>query len=96
VPLRYEDPNADAVARELRRLADLIAGLKGAKSAGGPEPSAHPELKQIAVRLQRIGQALEAGKKSGRATPDQLRRMARNFEGIAEDLEKGATTAARR
>jgi len=95
VPLRYRDANADAVARELRRLADLLLGLQGAKP-GAAEASAHPELKDIAVRLQRIGGALAAGRKSGRITPDQLRRMARNFKGIAEDLEKGATTAARR
>ena len=96
MPLRRRDSNATLVARELRRQARLIEGLKGAKPAGGAEPSAHLELKQIAIRLQRISQALEAGKKSGRTTPAQLRSMARNFEGIAAALEKGATTAASR
>jgi len=96
MPLRHRDANATLVARELRRQADLIEGLQRARPAGGPEPSAHLELKQIAIRLQRISQALDAGRKSGRTTPAQLRSMARNFEGIAEALEKGATTAASR
>jgi hypothetical protein len=96
MPLRRRDSNATLVARELRRQAGLIEGLQGAKPAGGAEPSAHLELKQIAVRLQRISQALQAGKKSGRTTPAQLRSMARNFEAIAAALEKGAATAARR
>jgi len=52
-------------------------------------------LKQIAVRLQRIGNTLEAGKRAGRTTSAQLRSVARNFEGIAEALEKGAARAGR-
>jgi hypothetical protein len=96
VPLRRRDSNATLVARELRRQAALIEGLQGATPAGGAEPSAHLELKQIAVKLQRITRALEAGKKSGRTSAAQIRSMARNFEGIAEALEKGATAASRR
>jgi hypothetical protein len=95
VPLVYRDPNATRVAKALRRLADLIESLKGAKPAAGYEPSLHAELKQIAVRLERIGETLEAGKKAGRTTSAQLRSVARNFEGIAEALEKGAGGAGR-
>ncbi len=93
VPLWGGGDSADLVARELRRLANLIESLKAAKPS--PTASAHPELKQIAVRLQRIGNTLEAGKKAGRTTPAQLRSVARNFEGIAEALERGALTAGR-
>ncbi len=89
--LLVRDANATAVARELRRLAKLLESLKGAKPAAGYEASAHPELKQIAVRLKRIGDTLEAGKKAGRTTPAQIRTMARSFEGIAEALDKGAS-----
>ena len=84
------DPDADRVASELRRLAALIESLKGAKPAAGYEASEHPELKQIAVRLEWIGNALEAGKNKGRTTAAQYRSMAGNFEGIAEALEKAA------
>jgi hypothetical protein len=96
MPLKRRDRNADLVARELRRLADLLEDLKGAEPAGGGEASAHLELKQIAVRLQRISTTLEAGKNAGRTTAAQLRSMARNFEGIAEALEKGAATSPSR
>jgi len=88
VPIWPWGDSADRVARELRRLADLIESLRAAKP--GSRASAHSELKQIAVRLERIGNTLEAGKRAGRTTPAQLRSVARNFEGIAEALEKGA------
>ena len=95
MPLVYRDPNATRVARALRHLADLIESLKGAKPAAGYEPSLHSELKQIAGRLERIGKTLEAGKKAGRTTSAQLLSVARNFEGIAEALEKGTGRAGR-
>jgi len=88
VPIGPWGASADQVARELRRLADLIESLKA--TTPGSRASAHSELKQIAVRLQRIGNTLEAGKRAGRTRPAQLRSVARNFEGIAEALEKGA------
>jgi len=93
VPIWGGGDSVDLVARELRRLADLIESLKAA--APGSRASAHSELKQIAVRLQRIGNTLEAGKRAGRTTSAQLRSVARNFEGIAEALEKGAARAGR-
>jgi len=89
VPLKKRS-DARGLSTAISRCAELIEDLGELEARGRMTARSHPEVLQATARFERINETLEKGLKAGHLTAAQQRSIARNFEGIAAALEKGA------
>lgn len=82
--LAAEQPQADEVATQLRRIANAMVSVKALGTGG----KAHPGLGDVSAHLKSIADALESGVKGRSVSANQISSIATHFEAIAAALRK--------